>query len=540
MSKDMLTVPRDLLQDLIDDVADYAVSRTFKDRETTWRSDLLDRARALLARQPAAIDRQGAAIRDRARRFLSEFVRQTGISMSDHVQEVMLNLFLRYAAPLANEASKPAPSVEQEEQSSHAPAGEVQANLDRDALKTWWTGRDAEFKNFHRALCERFDYIHDEKDWKRDQVSLIEWIAKRLAPAAPSVEQDERGACVHADEPKECYRVRCQLGNKCVDDDMSPRAASTSANVAQGADDDARAAVEFYAANPSAALLDFQKRFNVAQGSEAVSDEHAAVLWRLARMTDAIAWTAELRKAIAPPAQHKSDWHPDFVTALYDNADPDKRYTMDQMREYADAFHRSRIDATQPAQTALTDVAQGAETVAEDISLVRELQKALFYWMPRIAGEDSPAGHKAAEHAYLLIGLDDNSPECYGDQARSSLGIVNRELERIGIACSDAGCPDEMEVADFIADLYARAQAAATVASTDDARECLADVVSHYRALYAGLAFQLNEATVSENSDDMTYWKHEIKALERMYEQAERALTAAQPACGGDTRPLSS
>jgi hypothetical protein len=225
MSKDMLTVPRDLLQDLIDDVADYAVSRTFKDRETTWRSDLLDRARALLARQPAAIDRQGAAIRDRARRFLSEFVRQTGISMSDHVQEVMLNLFLRYAAPLANEASKPAPSVEQEEQSSHAPAGEVQANLDRDALKTWWTGRDAEFKNFHRALCERFDYIHDEKDWKRDQVSLIEWIAKRLAPAAPSVEQDERGACVHADEPKECYRVRCQLGNKCVDDDMSPRAA---------------------------------------------------------------------------------------------------------------------------------------------------------------------------------------------------------------------------------------------------------------------------------------------------------------------------
>jgi hypothetical protein len=124
----------------------------------------------------------------------------------------------------------------------------------------------------------------------------------------------------------------------------------------------------------------------------------------------------------APPAQHKSDWHPDFVTALYDNADPDKRYTMDQMREYADAFHRSRIDAAPPAQTALTD----------------------------------------------------------------------------------------------------------------DARECLADVVSHYRALYAGLAFQLNEATVSENSDDMTYWKHEIKALERMYAQAERALTAAQSASASE------
>jgi hypothetical protein len=71
------------------------------------------------------------------------------------------------------------------------------------------------------------------------------------------------------------------------------------------------------------------------------------------------------------------------------------------------------------------------------------------------------------------------------------------------------------------------------VALTDDARECLADVVSHYRALYAGLAFQLNEATVTENADDMAYWKHEIKALERMYAQAERALLAAQPMSGG-------
>ncbi len=29
--------------------------------------------------------------------------------------------------------------------------------------------------------------------------------------------------CVHADDPKSCYRVRCQLGGKCVDDDMSSR-----------------------------------------------------------------------------------------------------------------------------------------------------------------------------------------------------------------------------------------------------------------------------------------------------------------------------
>jgi hypothetical protein len=126
------------------------------------------------------------------------------------------------------------------------------------------------------------------------------------------------------------------------------------------------------------------------------------------------------------------------------------------------------IDARAASTSA--NVAQGAETVAEDVSLVRELQKALFYWMPSIAGEDSPAGQKAAEHAYLLVGLNDNSLDCYGDQARASLGIANRELERIGIACSDAGCPDEMEVADFIDDLYARAALTATVAPAVDAQ----------------------------------------------------------------------
>jgi hypothetical protein len=33
----------------------------------------------------------------------------------------------------------------------------------------------------------------------------------------------EQEPCVHAKTPKECYRVRCQLGDKCVDDEMSFR-----------------------------------------------------------------------------------------------------------------------------------------------------------------------------------------------------------------------------------------------------------------------------------------------------------------------------
>ncbi|WP_155704422.1 hypothetical protein [Burkholderia cepacia] len=46
---DLVTIPRALLQDLIDDVSDYAASREFKPREKAWRDDVIERARALLA-----------------------------------------------------------------------------------------------------------------------------------------------------------------------------------------------------------------------------------------------------------------------------------------------------------------------------------------------------------------------------------------------------------------------------------------------------------------------------------------------------------
>lgn len=42
------------------------------------------------------------------------------------------------------------------------------------------------FKNFHRNLCARFGYVHDEIDWRRDQVSLEEFIAAKVA--TPSVQ----------------------------------------------------------------------------------------------------------------------------------------------------------------------------------------------------------------------------------------------------------------------------------------------------------------------------------------------------------------
>lgn len=56
-----------------------------------------------------------------------------------------------------------------------------------DAIHEWAErakSAEHQFKNFHRLLCERFGYTHDERDWRRDQLSLIEWIAKRAEQPA--------------------------------------------------------------------------------------------------------------------------------------------------------------------------------------------------------------------------------------------------------------------------------------------------------------------------------------------------------------------
>ncbi|MDN7988976.1 hypothetical protein QZM97_02685 [Burkholderia orbicola] len=50
----MLMISRALLQDLFDDVSDYACSREFRAKEKAWHDDLLARVRSLLTAYPGA------------------------------------------------------------------------------------------------------------------------------------------------------------------------------------------------------------------------------------------------------------------------------------------------------------------------------------------------------------------------------------------------------------------------------------------------------------------------------------------------------
>jgi hypothetical protein len=73
----------------------------------------------------------------------------------------------------------------------------------------------------------------------------------------------------------------------------------------------------------------------------------------------------------------------------------------------------------------------------------------------------------------------------------------------------------------------------AQTAITDDARECLMDVVSHHHD-FRTACIEIKAANETTRSDEL-YWQKQIDVLDRMKGQAERALTAAQSA-SGDTQ----
>jgi hypothetical protein len=66
-----------------------------------------------------------------------------------------------------------------------AQARVAELERERDAAKHDADFLRTSFKNFHRSLCVRFGYVHDDADWYRDQVSLEEHIALKVAKPAP-------------------------------------------------------------------------------------------------------------------------------------------------------------------------------------------------------------------------------------------------------------------------------------------------------------------------------------------------------------------
>lgn len=79
-----------------------------------------------------------------------------------------------------------------------------------------------DFKNFHRLLCERFGYAHDEKDWLRDQLSLIEWIAKQSAgvPGTPGASWRANGEPDPHGDRYNCERAALAMGDL-TDDELA-------------------------------------------------------------------------------------------------------------------------------------------------------------------------------------------------------------------------------------------------------------------------------------------------------------------------------
>jgi hypothetical protein len=79
---------------------------------------------------------------------------------------------------------------------------------------------------FLEKMLAAMEGVIDVADRKTDEFEELRScvIDLTLMLYAPP-QRTEQELCVHAKTPKKCYRVRCQLGDKCVDDEMSFRTA---------------------------------------------------------------------------------------------------------------------------------------------------------------------------------------------------------------------------------------------------------------------------------------------------------------------------
>ena len=74
------------------------------------------------------------------------------------------------------------------------------------------------------ALEGFYEYGYDRQECFEHITALEEALAEHAMQEVQRLGQEiEQEPCVHAKTPKGCYRVRCQLGDKCVDDEMSFR-----------------------------------------------------------------------------------------------------------------------------------------------------------------------------------------------------------------------------------------------------------------------------------------------------------------------------
>lgn len=103
---------------------------------------------------------------------------------------------------------------------------------------------ESDFKNFHRLLCERFGYVHDEQDWRRDQLSLIEHIVASTAKAS-EVEQAPVAYTTHADLELIKKHNTATLYKEPLQGDIPLYTAYTAATAAPTAEQDKRDAERY-------------------------------------------------------------------------------------------------------------------------------------------------------------------------------------------------------------------------------------------------------------------------------------------------------
>jgi hypothetical protein len=238
------------------------------------------------------------------------------------------------------------------------------------------------------------------------------------------------------------------------------------------------------------------------------------------------------------------------ITTEFDRKDVRTRQAARLLDEYTDSFGKTNRDRLEAMWKALNDSLPNDGRINEYLRAHDAAGRAASTSANVQDERGALPLSDFREGQWWISELDAWAETGSADQKRA-VAVVHRLLRAVRAASTSANVAQGAEAVyqirddvrmwiDVDAEDYERCQQEdrrivytappAQTAITDDARECLMDVVSHHHD-FRTACIEIKAANETTRSDEL-YWQKQIDVLDRMKGQAERALKAAQSASG--------
>jgi hypothetical protein len=343
-----------------------------------------------------------------------------------------------------------------------------------------------EFKHFHRTLCERVGYVHDDRDWQRDQLSLIEWIAAAIpnATSASALARDEVGEL--------CARCNCWVRpsddcNLCRSaDDAKPVGEAVSVALSD------ERIIDIWCNTPTTRFggeVEDQEIIDFARDEASVSEGWTSVEERLPKFPSTVLVAYE-SDADGEPCLDTGEaiLHADgkwYGLGVF--------YALGREPRYEPRLTEKKVVCWKPMPSYSAPHATETVEMTDNSGWYEMAEWAVERWNAEVKNRPLINVHRRSlddvwrqviRHCGgdpdVLIGpnhdalLAASSAATVSDATSADrfspyrLKVAEECCERLMSACTDAGCPDGVRMDDWIREVVARAASSATAPLTSD------------------------------------------------------------------------